>query len=140
MACDDCVSRRAFLATSALAVVAAATGCGNGQIGPDAVAGLGNGTLTIKVGDFPDLAVTGTLVSVSNVVAAKRTDTAAFAAYSMVCTHQGCLTSLQSNSFFCPCHGSMFDSGGRVTRGPATTALPQFATSYDAVSDQLTIG
>lgn len=143
MGCEDCVNRREFLARSALAAAAAAlaVGCGNGQIGPSAPTSPGgNSTNTITVGDFPQLANVGTLVKVNNFQAVKRTGAATFAAYSMVCTHQGCLTQLSSNVFFCPCHGAEFDASGRVVRGPASRALGQFSTAYDPATDTLTIG
>lgn len=108
MGCEDCLSRRQFLAKSAVAAaaVALAAGCGNGQIGPTAYqppsTGSSSNGNTIKVGDFPSLATVGTLVKVNSFQAVKRTGAATFAAYSMVCTHQGCLTQLSSNMFFCP--------------------------------------
>ena len=145
MGCEDCVNRRQFLARSALAAAAAAltVGCGNGQIGPSTVTSPGgqpaNGN-TITVGDFPQLANVGTLVKINNFQAVKRTGAATFAAYSMVCTHQGCLTQLSSNVFFCPCHGAEFDASGRVIRGPASRALAQYTTAYDPATDTLTIG
>jgi Rieske Fe-S protein len=47
-------------------------------------------------------------------------------------------------SFECPNHGSRFDSDGKVTRGPnapgTATYLPTVATSYDPLTDILTIG
>ena len=146
MGCEDCLSRRQFLAKSAVAAAAAAlvAGCGNGQIGPTAytppATGSSSNGNTIKVGDFPPLANVGTLVQVNSFQAVKRTGAAAFAAYSMVCTHQGCLTQLSSNIFFCPCHGAEFNASGQVIRGPASRALGQYATTYDAATDTLTIG
>ncbi len=148
MGCEECLTRRQFLARSAVAAAAAAiaAGCGNGQIGPTAYTPPGgnssNGSsgTTIKVGNYPQLANVGTLVKVDAYQAVKRTGATSFAAFSMVCTHQGCLTQLQSNTFFCPCHGAEFDSSGRVIRGPATRPLGQYTTSYDATTDTLTIG
>jgi cytochrome b6-f complex iron-sulfur subunit len=144
--CRDCLSRRQFLTRSALVAAAAAiaAGCGNGQIGPDSFTAPSGGSSsngnTIKVGDFPQLATVGTLVKVNSFQAVKRTGTDTFAAYSMVCTHQGCLTQLSSNMFFCPCHGAEFNSSGQVIRGPASRSLGQYATSYDPATDLLTIG
>lgn len=42
------------------------------------------------------------------------------------CTHLGCLPNKGGNhadGWLCPCHGSQFDSSGRVRRGPAPTNL-----------------
>jgi len=48
-------------------------------------------------------------------------------ALSAFCTHRKCrLTAKTDRSFFCPCHGSMFDPGGRVVKGPARRDLPVF--------------
>ena len=45
-------------------------------------------------------------------------------AISAVCTHLGCLVSSNgTEGFFCPCHGSRFDSQGKVTGGPAPKSL-----------------
>ena len=50
-----------------------------------------------------------------------------FAAYSAVCTHQGCTVVYQNGQLLCPCHGSVFDpsKGGAVLSGPAPSPLPQ---------------
>lgn len=50
-----------------------------------------------------------------------------FAAYSAVCTHQGCTVAYQNGQLLCPCHGSVFDPsrGGAVLNGPATSPLPR---------------
>jgi ubiquinol-cytochrome c reductase iron-sulfur subunit len=45
-----------------------------------------------------------------------------------ICTHQG-----PYNGYFCPCHGSVYDTSGRIRSGPAplNLALPP----YEFVSD-----
>jgi cytochrome b6-f complex iron-sulfur subunit len=47
-------------------------------------------------------------------------------AVSPICTHLGCTVewNLDKNHFVCPCHGSQYDSEGRVVRGPAQRSLP----------------
>ncbi|MDR1827587.1 MAG: ubiquinol-cytochrome c reductase iron-sulfur subunit [Methylobacteriaceae bacterium] len=43
------------------------------------------------------------------------------------CTHLGCVLlghEGQHGGWSCPCHGSEFDTSGRVTRGPAPSNLP----------------
>lgn len=43
------------------------------------------------------------------------------------CTHLGCVPlghQGQYDGWACPCHGSVFDSAGRVRRGPAPSNLP----------------
>lgn len=43
-----------------------------------------------------------------------------------VCTHLGCVVPWNAgqNKFMCPCHGSQYDSTGKVVRGPAPLSLP----------------
>ncbi|WP_102958845.1 ubiquinol-cytochrome c reductase iron-sulfur subunit [Mangrovicella endophytica] len=48
-----------------------------------------------------------------------------------VCTHLGCIPLGQSgdyNGWFCPCHGSTYDTSGRIRSGPApeNMAIPAF--------------
>ena len=49
-----------------------------------------------------------------------------FRAASAVCTHLGCTVNLTREGFHCPCHGSVFDSSGKVVSGPAPAPLPWF--------------
>lgn len=43
-----------------------------------------------------------------------------------VCTHLGCVVpwNASEDKFICPCHGSQYDSAGKVVRGPAPLSLP----------------
>jgi len=44
-----------------------------------------------------------------------------------VCTHLGCVPLSDAGDFggwFCPCHGSHYDTAGRIRRGPAPENLP----------------
>ncbi|MFP6746090.1 MAG: ubiquinol-cytochrome c reductase iron-sulfur subunit [Alphaproteobacteria bacterium] len=44
-----------------------------------------------------------------------------------VCTHLGCVPLGQQgeyNGWFCPCHGSHYDTSGRIRKGPAPLNLP----------------
>jgi len=58
------------------------------------------------------------------------------------CTHLGCVPLGHEGPFegwFCPCHGSVYDTSGRVRRGPAPLNLP--VPPYSFVSDtKLRIG
>ncbi|MEA2993274.1 MAG: ubiquinol-cytochrome c reductase iron-sulfur subunit [Alphaproteobacteria bacterium] len=53
-----------------------------------------------------------------------------------ICTHLGCIPLAHQGNydgFFCPCHGSQYDSSGRIRQGPAplNLAIPP----YEFVSD-----
>ena len=53
-----------------------------------------------------------------------------------VCTHLGCVPLGQQGDFggwFCPCHGSHYDTAGRIRKGPAPENLPVPVFSF--VSD-----
>lgn len=60
-----------------------------------------------------------------------------------VCTHLGCVPlgagegedKGDFNGYFCPCHGSHYDSLGRIRKGPAPTNLvvPDFAFQSESV-------
>ncbi len=60
-----------------------------------------------------------------------------------VCTHLGCIPLGQKptekrgeyGGYFCPCHGSEYDTSGRVRRGPAPLNLP--VPPYEFVSDTM---
>lgn len=48
-----------------------------------------------------------------------------------ICTHLGCIPLGQQGEFggwFCPCHGSQYDTSGRIRKGPAPTnmAIPEY--------------
>ena len=48
------------------------------------------------------------------------------------CTHRKCkLAAERDHTFYCECHGSTFDPGGKVTQGPATRNLPILPTISD---------
>jgi cytochrome b6-f complex iron-sulfur subunit len=50
-----------------------------------------------------------------------------------VCTHLGCVVpwNANENKFMCPCHGSQYDSTGKVVRGPAPLSLALVHASVD---------
>lgn len=64
-----------------------------------------------------------------------------------VCTHLGCVplgikpgeSKGDYDGYFCPCHGSHYDSAGRIRKGPAPTnlAVPDYEFTSDTV---VTIG
>lgn len=59
-----------------------------------------------------------------------------FIALTSVCTHSGCDRNwvFGANRFTCTCHGSVFDTTGRVLEGPANQPLTQFSTQVNATT------
>ena len=56
-----------------------------------------------------------------------RSDTTTVSAFTATCTHQQCtVTGFTEGVFQCPCHGSRYNTGGQVVRGPATQNLRRF--------------
>ncbi|GGL54280.1 ubiquinol-cytochrome c reductase iron-sulfur subunit [Wenxinia marina] len=54
-------------------------------------------------------------------------ETSPWLVMSGVCTHLGCVPLGESGNFggwFCPCHGSHYDTAGRIRQGPAPRNLP----------------
>jgi ubiquinol-cytochrome c reductase iron-sulfur subunit len=53
-----------------------------------------------------------------------------------ICTHLGCIPLARQgdyNGYFCPCHGSQYDTSGRIRSGPAPANLP--LPPYEFLSD-----
>ena len=60
-----------------------------------------------------------------------------------VCTHLGCVplgavegeNKGEYGGYFCPCHGSHYDTAGRIRKGPAPTNLevPEYEFTSDTV-------
>ena len=53
-----------------------------------------------------------------------------------ICTHLGCIPLAHQGNYdgwFCPCHGSQYDTSGRIRQGPAPANLP--LPPYEFVSD-----
>lgn len=51
-----------------------------------------------------------------------------FAAYSLVCTHLGCIVKWETSKrdFHCPCHAGIFDENGQVVSGPPPSPLTKY--------------
>jgi Rieske Fe-S protein len=80
----------------------------------------------VGAGNVSALAV-GSLEAVPGEVVILGRDAGGVYAMSAACTHAGCMLSVASNEeLSCPCHASLFDANGEVTRGPARTPLQHF--------------
>jgi Rieske Fe-S protein len=135
--------RREFLTVSAASVlmVLLTNACG-GSGGDGAVVVTGPVSYSIQVSSYPALANVGGIARVDNggtPIAAVRTGADTFAAFSLICPHRGCTIGINGSSFRCPCHGATFASSGLWTGGQQTSNLAAFSTSYDAMTDSLTI-
>ena len=145
-------SRREFCAHAISLVTVASLIEGCGSKGNPAGPGGGSG----GGGNVPALATiagtaAGNTVTVSNVsgtplasaggaalvqagnnsILVTRTGDSSFNAFTAICTHEGCvITGFSAGTFVCPCHGSQYDTAGRVTQGPAARSLRQFATEF----------
>ena len=52
-----------------------------------------------------------------------------------ICTHLGCVPIGNDKGWVCPCHGSHYDTSGRVLKGPAPTNLA--VPSYEFISEKI---
>jgi cytochrome b6-f complex iron-sulfur subunit len=61
-------------------------------------------------------------------------------AFSLVCTHLGCMVQWQvaQMEFYCPCHDGRFDQFGEVVSGPPPVPLEEFPVRIEA--DMVIVG
>lgn len=63
-----------------------------------------------------------------------------FVALTAICTHAGCVIDWNgSDGYVCACHGSKFSDTGKVTDGPAVTALKMFGVSQSGDTVTITL-
>ena len=62
-----------------------------------------------------------------------------YAAFSLVCPHQGATVNISGAGFQCPQHGARFASSGSWVGGQPTSSLRTLSASFDQASGQLTI-
>lgn len=134
------VDRLTFLKQSAASIaVLALAACGAGN--PTAPSTLTSTTLSLATN--PALANVGGVVTLSidgSPVAVVRESATTFAAFSLVCPHQGQTVQAQTSRFFCPGHGATFNLSGQWTGGQRTNNLRSYPTTYDASSGTVTVG
>ncbi len=150
------VARRAVMAgTGALAAYAALAACGSspdqgsaanqGAALPSAGAPTSDSTSAAPPGGSAgqrltttnDIPVGGGTVIVGKKVVVTQPAQGTFAAFSAICTHQGCtVNKVVNGTIDCPCHGSKFAiADGSVVHGPASRPLArrQITVSGDAI-------
>ena len=105
-----------------------------GQQLPTMTGTVANGAVTVAVAAGSPLATVGGMALVTSSAGnflVTRTAQDTFACVTANCTHQACEVSYGSGQHYvCPCHGSEFDTLGRVVVGPAVTPLRQYATQF----------
>ncbi len=99
-------------------------------------------SVSVAVGTGSPLDATGGMALVTSGAGnflATRTGAATFVVVTANCTHQDCAVSNSTGqTYVCPCHGSEFDTSGRVILGPAVAPLRQFSSQF--ANSILTIG
>ena len=71
-----------------------------------------------------------------------RQNAATYISLLLVCTHELCGgkdMQLSGKTINCSCHGSQFDLSGNVTKGPATTSLKTYSTTFDSTTKKVTV-
>jgi cytochrome b6-f complex iron-sulfur subunit len=116
--------------------------CGSSPTSPSATASAlpivtgvrGSTGITVTVDSASPLAAVGSGALVqtpSGDYLVAHTSQDVFSALSAMCTHQACtITGISNSDFVCPCHGSTFDTSGRVVAGPAPAPLHQYPTQF----------
>lgn len=137
------LSRREFARLAGLACMAAACSTDDGGLTAPTATGvtINGNTMTLTVGDNPTLNQSNGMVLVpQRSVLVVRVASGQYQALSSVCTHQGCTVSTFDGSrLTCPCHGSQFNASGTVAKGPATSALRAFPTTFDSGTGMISV-
>jgi cytochrome b6-f complex iron-sulfur subunit len=117
------------------------TGCGGnpsssipGQPLPTMNGTIVNGALTVALAAGSPLSAVGGMALITSTAGSflvTRTAQDTFVAVTAACTHEACTVSSSTGQHYvCPCHGSEFDTSGRVIIGPASIALAQHPTQF----------
>ena len=117
------ISRKKFLQLSTKAVLWLAGGLGlAGLIRYFSYTPVSGSQLTFDLGPREDFPSSGRMlrVDIPAVIYRRGSD---YQAFSLVCTHLGCVLEESPTGYTCPCHGSQFSLNGRVESGPAVKDL-----------------
>lgn len=97
-------------------------------------------TITIDLAIQTALNASGSWLLIENSSTLVANVSGAFVALTSVCTHSGCSDrwTFGNSRFTCTCHGSVFDSAGKVLTGPASAPLQQFTTQVTGTTLRIT--
>ena len=118
---DPVLARRTALAVFGAGLAAGCSTYGGSTSGtPAAPAPAGT-----ELGAAADVPVGGGKVFADKQVVVTQPAAGSFAAFSAICTHQGCtVDTVADGTINCPCHGSKFAiADGAVANGPASKSL-----------------
>jgi cytochrome b6-f complex iron-sulfur subunit len=131
------MNRRKFLKTLAVS--------GGVAVGGALLAGCGpqSGALTLDLTKSENqtlatvggtLALDATSLDGQGILLFRSTDTSVLA-FSRKCTHLGCTVGgFDSGITTCPCHGSQYDTGGNVVRGPSQSSLRKYTATLSGTT------
>lgn len=96
----------------------------------------GNDVLTVSINDYEELKTDGgfkvlkevTIGDITDSIIIVRRSEKEFLVYSSVCRHKKCNVKFKKDKdiFICPCHGSTYDIGGKVIKGPSEKDIPAY--------------
>jgi cytochrome b6-f complex iron-sulfur subunit len=140
---DLLLDRREFIskfgrAAAAAGVIAPIVGSAKTVMGKPKPAAVEPFVLDLKKPEYSVLGRVGGALKIPNPYDKKkpmlviRISETRVVAFSSKCTHWGCEVSLPvDGAIKCPCHGSVFDTEGKVTHGPAKKNLYAYSATLN---------